>query len=517
MSNVTRRPTIRQIVLVVAGIALAATVLLVDSELHHFEHGGVDYGNRPAFAAAVAVLMAFWWITEAISIYKTACVPLVVFPILGVFGSGFEQRVVAPTLEYLDAYIFLFLGGMGIGAAMQQWGLHRRIALNILLGIGTQPGRILAGMIVATAFVSMWISNTATTAMMLPIGMALIAQIERQSGGEGREFFGGALMLAIAYGANVGGMGTKIGTGPNAIFCGFVSDDLPAHLQRDVSFLDFLTLGVPFMVVFLPVVWLTLFISGRRDAPRGDIGRKVIQDQLRELGPISRPEKNVLAVFVVTALLWIFSGLITRSLSPTLSPLYDELFSIAKYKGKHFESSVAMLSVVVLLLLPSGRGGRTLSFGQLRVIPWKTLVLIGGGFCLARGIDATGLDDWMGGGLAFITSLDLMFQFLGVCLFTVFVGAIASNVATITVMLFVLRSATADGSGTETVVPLMAAATLAASCDFMLPAGTPPNAIVFGSGYLTIPRMARTGFILDLTAAIILAFWGYFGITALLR
>jgi sodium-dependent dicarboxylate transporter 2/3/5 len=516
MLSSSRRQAVRKVVLVAIGLLLAASVLVFDSELHHFEHDGTDYGSRPARAAAVAVLMAFWWITEAVSIYWTACIPLVLFPVLGVFGQGMEERLVEPALHYTDAYIFLFLGGMGIAAAMQQWNLHRRMALNILLGIGTQPGRILAGMIVATAFISMWISNTATSAMMLPIGLALIAQIERQSGGQRRELFGGALMLAIAYGANVGGMGTKIGTGPNAIFCGFVSDKLPEHLQREVSFLDFLALGLPFMLLFLPLVWLVLWISGRRDAPRGDIGKTVIEEQLAELGPMSRAEVNVLIVFATTALLWVLSSPITSALKPTLAPIYKEFFAI-EYKGKHLESTVSILAVFALLLLPSGERGPTLRLGQLRVIPWKTLILIGGGFSLARGIDDSGLSNWMGGWLAFLGSYPLLIQFLGVCLFTVFFGAIASNVATITVMLFVLRSAVAEGAGAATAVPLMAAATLSASCDFMLPAGTPPNAIVFGSGYLTIPRMARTGFILDLTAAILLALWGYYGITAILR
>lgn len=512
------RPT-RRAVLITVGLLLSLSVFFFDSELHQFQRIDsqtgelVDFGSRPALAASVALLMAFLWITETISIYRTACLPFILFPVLGVYGGDTANRLLGPILPYTDAYIFLFLGGMGIAAAMQQWNLHRRIALNILRAIGTRPQMILGGMILATAAVSMWISNTATTAMMLPIGMALIAQIESQSGGGRREFFGGALMLAIAYGANVGGMGTKIGTGPNAIFCGFASE----HMGTEISFLDFLTLGLPFMVCFLPLVWCALWLAGRRDAPQGEIGRTVIEEQLRELGPISRPEKLIGVVFALTAILWILSGPITQLLKPLLGPLYDELFSI-RYRNKHFESTTAILAVLALLCLPSGSGdgGRILRLGQLRVIPWPTLVLIGGGFSLAGGIDRSGLSQWMGGQMAFLIQYPEWIQFVGVCVFTVFFGAIASNVATITVMLLVLKSATDGSDSAGIALPLMAAATLASSCDFMLPAGTPPNAIVFGSGYVRISRMARIGFFLDLTAALLVAAWAYFGIGLIL-
>ncbi|MCM2269258.1 MAG: SLC13 family permease, partial [Thermoanaerobaculia bacterium] len=227
----------------VLGLVAGAAVYFVDSPLRH--QG--ESGDLPARAAAVTLLMAVWWLTEAIPIYWTACVPLVAFPLLGVFGRGFAGDLAASALPYLDPYIFLFAGGMAIAAAMQQWNLHRRLALAIMDAIGGDPERLLAGVLVATAFVSMWISNTATATMMLPIGLALVLQLERQQGGQRLARYGMALMLAIAWGSNLGGIGSKIGTAPNAQLAGFLERRGVA-----VSFLDFLVIGLPFVVFMLP-------------------------------------------------------------------------------------------------------------------------------------------------------------------------------------------------------------------------------------------------------------------------
>lgn len=507
-----RRRIFRKPVLLLLGIAAFAAVLGIDGPLHHFQGQGTDFGSRPAHAAAAALLMAIWWITEATSIYLTALVPLALFPLFQVAGEGWMENLAAALLPYVDPYIFLFLGGMGIAAAMQQWNLHSRIALNILWALGARPQSILAGMLLATAAISLWISNTATAAMMLPIGMALIAQIEKQTGGERRELFGGALMLAIAYGANIGGMGTKIGTAPNMVFCGFVAREL----HQEVSFLQFLAIGLPFVLLFLPVAWLALWFYGRADAPRQSAGREAILEQLEKLGPMSRGEVIVLGVFSITALLWILSDpLHSGWLSPLLEAPFLHRFHV-KYQKAHTEAGIALLGMLSLLMIPAGRReGRlqmALSLRQLRAVPWETLILLGGGFALASGIERSGLSVWMGDQMSRLQQAPLLLQYLGVCLVTVYFGAVASNVATTSVMLVVLKS-----SAVQDMAPLMAAAALAASCDFMLPAGTPPNAIVFGSGYLTIPRMARTGFSLDLLSALLLALWGYTGVRWVLR
>ena len=494
--------TRRQTVLLFVGIAAFCAIAFLPSSLQQFVREKTDFGNRPALAAATAVLMAWLWITESLSIYVTACIPLVLFPLLAPGGKGPFAELGDAVFPYFNAYNFLFLGGMGIAAAMQEWGLHSRVALRILKATGTQPSRVLLGMLLATASVSLWISNTATAAMMLPIGLALIQQIERQSGGERRIYFGGALMLAIAYGANIGGMGTKIGTGPNLIFCGYAAREL----RREISFLEFVSLGLPFVVVFIPIAWWALWRMGRRDAPVSRIGAEVIDASLRALGPVSRGEKVVLVVFLCTSTLWILS----QPIHAALEPLWKRRFDL-KLLSSHVEASVAMLAMLTLLLIPIGRsGGRgpmALNVRNFRLIPWETLVLLGGGLSLATAVESSGLAIWMAEQLAAFRGAPLFSQFVVVSLFTVGFGAIASNVATTTVMLPVLKSiAGADA------LPLMVTATLAASCDFALPAGTPPNAIVFGSGYLTIPRMARVGALLDVIAALLLSVWGYTGV-----
>jgi sodium-dependent dicarboxylate transporter 2/3/5 len=244
----------------VAGLLAYALLALLDTPLKH----SPEWGARPAYAAAGAALMAIWWLTEAIPIYLTACVPLIAFPLTGVFGDSLWENAREAVLPYFDPYNFLFAGGMAIAAAMQQWNLHRRIALGIMDAIGTDPRRLLAGSLAATAFISLWISNTATAAMMMPIGLAVVLQIEEELGGRRLASYGMAIMLSIAYGANVGGIGTKIGTAPNAQFSGFMEQK-----EVSISFLQFMAVGLPFVLVFLPAVWWVLWIawkgrSGRR-------------------------------------------------------------------------------------------------------------------------------------------------------------------------------------------------------------------------------------------------------------
>ena len=271
---------------IAVGLVAAALFALVDSPLHHQP----EMGSRPAMAAAVAALMAIWWLTEAIPIYWTACLPIVLFPLLGVFGGDRAAGFGASVSPYFDPYIFLFAGGMAVAAAMQQWNLHRRLALGIMDGIGTDPRRLLAGVLVATAFISLWITNTATATMMMPIGVALIAQLEARSGTELRHY-GMAIMLAIAYGANLGGIGTKIGTAPNGQFAGFLE-----RMGKSVSFVEFLLVGVPFVLLMLPLVWALLWRLGRKDPLAGD-AREVVHRELAALGRCSDPSASSPASF----------------------------------------------------------------------------------------------------------------------------------------------------------------------------------------------------------------------------
>lgn len=459
------------------GPAVFLLIALVPSGLHRIE----GQGHRPAYAAAVAALMAVWWFTEALPIAWTACAPLLLYPVLDVFGAGAGGSAVKAFEPYVDPYIFLFMGGMGIGAAMEQWGLHRRIALHIMRRVGTEPPRLLLGMLIATAAVSLWISNTATAVMMMPIGLALLHQLEAAEGGKRLSFFGAAIMLAVAYGANLGGLGTKIGTATNAIFAGFVAD----KLGFEISFLRFMAIGLPFVILFIPLTWAVLWRLARRDVLASHPGREVLDRELAAMGSPSRGERTVAAVFLAAAILWIGSSPIREALAPLVGG------GGFKLREKHVESAVAMLAALSLLLL------RSLSLQSLRKVPWDTLLLLGGSFAMAAGIEGSGLSKWMALQLAALEQLPLLGQLLLASLASVLLSAVASNTATVNVMLNVLpRSLT-----------VLSVSAMASSCDFALPAGTPPNAIVFGSGYIRLPTMMKVGVVLDVLAAVLLALY----------
>jgi sodium-dependent dicarboxylate transporter 2/3/5 len=464
----------------VAGPLVAALLLLIPSGLHEIP----GMGHRPAAAAAVAAWMAVWWFTEAVSMAWTSLLPVVLFPLLGVYGGqsvpGDVGRAAAP---FVDPYIFLFMGGMALGAGLEQWGLHRRIALLIMRAIGTGPQRLLLGMVVSTAAVSLWISNTATAVMMVPIGMALMAQLELT---EGRRLpaFGAALMLGVAYGSNVGGIGTKIGTPTNSVFAGVVS----RRFGSDVGFLEYMAAALPFVILFVPLIWWVLWRLGRQDRLGPGQGGDVIRQELARLGPLSAGERTVGLVFLIAAVLWIAGD----PLRGWLAPHFATAFGGFKLAGKHYEAGVAMLAAGSLVLI-----GR-LSLAALRRVPWDTLLLLGGGFALAAGIEASGLSSWLSLRLSGLESLSPLAQHATVATTTILLSAIASNTATVNVMLNVLPASRA----------LLAVSTFASSCDFALPAGTPPNAIVFGSGYVRLPVMMRAGVLLDVLAAILLALYG---------
>ncbi len=472
-AETTQRWTWPRRVGLAAGLAVCALVAFVPSALHRLE----GYGHRPAFAAAVALLMAVWWFTEAIPIHFTALLPLVAWPLLGVFGGGVASDAGRTAAEFLNAYTFLFLGGMAIGAAMEHWSLHRRVALHIMVRIGASPRRLLLGMLVATGAVSMWISNTATAVMMLPIALAVIAQLEARAGRK-LGAYASALVLAVAYAANVGGIGTKIGTATNSIFVGF----LATRMQYELSFVEYLAVGVPFVLLFTPVLWLVLWRSGRRDAPADVAGRDLLRQELDALGPMSVKEHLVARVFVAAAALWILADPLRALLAPLLP---------AGFAGRHYEAVVAMGAAAAL----AARGG--LPVAALKRIPVSALLLLGGSFAMAAGLEGSGLSSWMGAQLEPLAALPVAAQLLLATAATVALSAIASNTATVNLMLTLLPRS----------VPLLATVAMAASCDFALPAGTPPNAIVFGSGYVRLPVMMRLGVVLDVLAT--LALWAY--------
>jgi sodium-dependent dicarboxylate transporter 2/3/5 len=373
---------------------------------------------------------------------------------------------------------------MAIGAAMEQWNLHRRIALHIMKRVGTSPPRLLFGMLLATAAVSLWISNTAAAVMMMPIGMALLRQLEAAEGKRRLGWFGAALMLSVAYGANIGGIGTKIGTATNAIFVGYVAE----HLNTEIGFVRYLLLGLPFVIILLPVSWAVLWRLGRRDELKSHPGPEVIVRELEAMGAMSRGERIVAVVFLLAALAWILS----TPLKDVLAKPVGDLWPGFKLKDKHVESSVAMLAAFALVLM------RAVTWGSLRKVPWSTLLLLGGSFAMAAGIEGSGLSLWMTLQLAGIATMPLWSQVGMSAASSVLLTALASNTATVNVMMNVLPQS----------MPVLAVSSIASSCDFALPAGTPPNAIVFGSGYIRLPTMIKTGAVLDLAAVVLLTIYG---------
>lgn len=439
--------------------------------------------------AAVATLMAAWWMTEAIPIPATALLPLGLFPILGVLSPGDAS---AP---YANDQIFLFMGGFLMAVTMERWGLHKRIALRIMAWVGTGPNRLVLGFMIATAFLSMWISNTATAAMMLPIAIA-VGEMFRPQDQEGPYEFGIALMLGMAYAASIGGVATLIGTPPNAILAAAASE----ILDVEIGFFQWMGVGLPLVMVMLPLTWilLTRFLY-----PPGQLSGDasgIIAEERAALGPASRGEKITAAVFVLTALAWLL-----RSEKTIEGVTIPGLQTWAPNVG---DATIAMTAAVLLFIIPVDwrRGEFTLDWPTARRIPWGVLVLFGGGLSLARAMDESGLAGWIGGVVALLGTVPIVAIVAFVAALVVFLTEVTSNTATATMAMPIMAGA-ATGLGMNP-LEVMTAAALAASMAFMLPVATPPNAIVFGSGYITIPQMTRAGLWLNLCAIVLITVAG---------
>jgi sodium-dependent dicarboxylate transporter 2/3/5 len=447
--------------------------------------------------AAVALLMASWWMTEAIPIEATGLLPLGLFPLLGVLD--------APTASapYANELIFLFMGGFFLAVTMQRWGLHKRIALSIMAKVGTSPAQLVLGFMLATAFLSMWISNTATVAMMLPIGLA-VAEMFRPRDTEGRYEFGITLMLGIAYGASIGGLSTLIGTPPNAVLAASASELLGVQ----IGFVQWMGVGLPVSLVMLPLTWLLLT---RILYPPGELqgdAATILATERAGLGPLSRGEKLTATVFVLTALAWVLRS--EKTFGELTIPGIQTVFPNVR------DSTIAITAAMVLFVLPVDwrRGVFTLNWKTARSIPWGVLVLFGGGLSLARAMEQSGLAAWIGGAVGSLEAVPMIVIVLAVAALVVFLTELTSNVATTSMAMPVMAGA-AVGLGIEPLI-LMSAAALSASMAFMLPVATPPNAIVFGSGYLTVPQMSRAGIILNLGAIVIVTLVGSYLIPLIL-
>jgi len=447
---------------------------------------GGDLSHAGKRVVAVVLWMAVWWVTEAAPLAVTAMLPLVLFPLLGVRGV----REVAP--NYTDQMVFLFLGGFILALAVERSGLHRRFALAILDTVGGSPRRLVWGFLIATAFLSMWLSNTATTLMILPIAAGVASRLESEKAPV-------RLMLAVAYGASIGGIGTLVGTPPNLVLAGMAPSLLPD--LKPLTFGNWMLFGVPFVFLFLPVIGLQL----GRGLSAGAAHDPGVAGERRKLGPMTAAERRVAVLFGVTALAWV-----------TRAQLDFGIFSIPGWSGvlegwgvipdaKLITDAVpAVAAAVLATLLPSGagEGRRMLSWEEIqRGVPWGVLLLFGGGFAIADSVRAAGVDRWLATRLHDLSVLPLPLVVLSICLITTSATELTSNTATATLLMPVM-AALAEVLGVHPYL-LMVPATVSASCAFMLPVATPPNAIVIGSGQVSARDLFREGIWLNLVGAIL--------------
>ena len=476
-------------------VLLAIPILFwIAQEIHPF-------GPPPPAHRGLALLfmMAFWWMTETLPIHWVALLPLVLSPFFPLFPSveksqpGFFSRLVENTLRvaptYYNSFILVFMGGMLIGVAMEEHNLHRRIALNIMKAIGSSPRRILLGFVIATSFISLWISNTATAVMMVPIALAVISQLEAREGAK-LPFLGQSIMLAIAYGANIGGIGTIIGTAPNMQFAGYVA----VQYKMQVTFLDYLLVGMPFVILFLPIAFVVLAWLCRKEKTR-IVESDVLELEIRKLGPMSRQEKTVGGIFLLTSSLWILN-----------EPLRSALGLTEHLKGDQSDAMAAMLAPLLLFLTG------TLRWQSLKRMPWDVLILLGGSYALAEVVRGSGLSIWLGGLVKPAAAWHPFLLMLTITTVTVFLSAFTANAAASQLMMTLVTGIVDPKSvAPGKAMPYLYGVTVAASCDFALPCGTPPNAIVFGTRYVRMRTMAATGVFLDLAAAFLAATWIWFG------
>lgn len=415
--------------------------------------------------AGITLLMGCWWISEAIPISATALIPIALFPIFDIVSIS------EATAPYANPLIFLFMGGFIIAVAMERWNLHNRIALSIINVVGVKPSSIIIGFIIASAFLSLWVSNTATAIMMLPIALSILSLNLRKEAGE-QTNFEIVLLLCIAYACNIGGIGTLIGTPPNALLAGFMLE----NYGYEISFFKWMQIGFPIVLISLPLMYLVLtkvVFPIKIEVLPG--GAELIAEEIKKLGKISVQEKRVAFVFVLTALLWMFRPLLTEII-PGLS-----------------DAGIAIGASVMLFILPAGGDERRglLIWEDTKKLPWGVLILFGGGLSMASAINDTGLAAWIGSGIGSFSAWPVWVIVILVVTLIVFLTEMTSNTASTAAFLPILASV-AIGLG-ENPLLLAIPTAVGASCAFMLPVATPPNAIVYGSNKITIPQMSKAG------------------------
>lgn len=418
---------------------------------------------------AVALLMAIFWITEALPLYVTALLPIIFFPLLNI--SSLKDS----TAPFGHPLIFLFLGGFILAQGIQKWGLHRRIALKIIKAIGVSPKRIIAGFMIGSAFLSMWISNTATTLMMLPIGLSVISVIKQTNSLDKKDHnkFSIALLLSIAYSCSIGGVATLIGTPPNALMSAFMLDTY----QIEIGFAKWMLVGVPFTIISLPITYFFLVKIIFPVTTSLKINSTIIHDKIKNLGIISKEEQLVRLVFILVAFLWVNR------------PIIDNFISGIS------DSSIAIFGAVLLFIIPSSKNGPLLVWSDAREISWGILILFGGGLSLAHGIKVSGLSEWIANAILSSSHIPILLLVVILTFSIIFLTELTSNLATTAAFLPIIASI---GVGMNiNPLQLVIPATIAASCAFMLPVATPPNAIIFSSKEITIKEMIKAGILLN--------------------
>ncbi len=460
----------RRIIALVAGpTAYAVLFLLAPAELP----------RAASHVLGIAAWMAIWWLSEPVPLGATSLLPLVLFPTLGVATT---REAAAP---YANELVFLFLAGFLLAAALQYWNAHSRLAYGLISAIGTEGRRIVLGVMVATAFISMWISNTATAAMMFPIVLAIGALFADDRHGRNMRT---SLMLGMAFAASIGGISTLIGTPPNLIFAGAVRQ----FTGVEIGFAQFMAIGLPVTIVFLPIAWIVLvFLLYPARVTLGGDAARLIGERHRALGPLQGGERNTLIVFVCVAVAWLmrdrkdFGTFAVPGLTDLVPGVSDASLGLAG---------------AVLLFVFTGRtrdGGRRplLTWAEARTIPWEVLLLFGGGLSLAMGMETSGLASWFGAGMTALGGMHPLLIYAGIAIFAIALSEIASNTAIAAISMPIVASLAIALD--QSPVALMLVAALAASSGMALPVATPPNTIVFGSGQVTVRQMAKAGVILD--------------------
>lgn len=425
-----------------------------------------NLSNEGQAVLACTAWIAVWWITEAAEISVTSLLPMIIFPLSGALPIG------EVTSSYGNPIIYLYLGGFVMGIAVEKWNLHKRIAFSIINFVGTGKKRVLLGIMIATAFLSMWISNTATAIMMLPIGIS-ISQFYKD-----QQPFSKNLLLGIGYAASIGGIATLIGTPPNLIFAGIVKESL----DYDISFVQWMLFATPLAILLLIITWFYLSRSFSK------MKNKSEKFKLEPIGKISKQEKRVALIFMITALLWVSRSFLINPWLPSVD-----------------DTMIAIFGALLMFITPAGNEKKEtlMNWEVAKKLPWSVLILFGAGLAIAKGFSTTDLTIWIGENFAVLDFMPVLLVSLIIFASINFLTEITSNLATASMLLPVLI--TLGATLNMDILPLLAGATLSASCAFMLPVATPPNAIVFSSGKITIPEMMRTGLFLNM-ASIVLVF-----------